>query len=502
MRSSDALRRATDMTKFTIRHFCAKQWSRSIAGIAVIIFAVVGNCHAQEERFELGKRLRRFEEAWQMAPEDRRAAAAPLMQDAVQRFFSLNLTGAAGKLDEAWLATDTTPVDPEMRGAIPFHIKLSRRVIGECDASIEAELARLYPAKSEVPAGCGIDWSIVDSQGKVMLIKSTQWEGDNPKTILPLADVPSGDYLLKVGIKDENSHCELPSLMFSRVSKLQERRDRLDAISQNRESPLDDSVRASLREHVSLFDDLSEGRPVETDYPINEILLLDEQLVADSADARSLWSLAAREHDVWMVLAKGRKRVPIRLRSPVPVSTENDPEVRMPVLFLLHGAGGSENMFFETYGAGRAVQCGLEHGWLVVAPRQSFAGMALDCKEMLDELEKYFPIDRDRIYLVGHSMGAAQVIRQVTLHPELASGAAVIGGGSATREAAKLKGIGWYIAAGELDFGRRGANAFYRSLQGAGAERLTYQEFPDVEHMVIVQAALDSMFKYFDGLAN
>ncbi len=33
----------------------------------------------------------------------------------------------------------------------------------------------------------------------------------------------------------------------------------------------------------------------------------------------------------------------------------------------MHGAGGSENMFFETYGAGRLVDLAVERGWGVIS---------------------------------------------------------------------------------------------------------------------------------------
>jgi predicted esterase len=118
---------------------------------------------------------------------------------------------------------------------------------------------------------------------------------------------------------------------------------------------------------------------------------------------------------------------------------------------------------------------------------------------MLTALEQQFPIDRQRVMLVGHSMGAAQVIRQASTRPELFRAAAVLGGGNAVRNAGRLKGLAWYSAAGELDFGKNGAAALARSLKTADIP-VTYKEYANVEHMTIVQAALDDVFAFMDGV--
>ncbi len=274
----------------------------------------------------------------------------------------------------------------------------------------------------------------------------------------------------------------------------------MSEMAQDQEIAMDDVVRATLREHAQLLIQAGKGSKLESDYPLHQLLSLDESLMASDDRWKKKIRDAAQSHDVWLQLAKGRKRVPVRLRIPSDESAKSGSKVAMPVLFLMHGAGGSENMFFETYGAGGAVQAALDRGWLVVAPRQGIGGMALDCKEMLEVLQSIFEIDRQKVYIVGHSMGAAQVIRQATLHPELFRAAAVIGGGSRTRDAEKLARIAWYVAAGELDFGKSGARSFYESMKGAKDASVRYQEFAGIEHLVIVQACLSDLFAFLDSV--
>lgn len=56
----------------------------------------------QTERLELGRRLQRFERAWETADPAARAAVVAPMTAAVRNFFALSLSAAGKQLDEAW----------------------------------------------------------------------------------------------------------------------------------------------------------------------------------------------------------------------------------------------------------------------------------------------------------------------------------------------------------------------------------------------------------------
>ena len=200
-----------------------------------------------------------------------------------------------------------------------------------------------------------------------------------------------------------------------------------------------------------------------------------------------------------MQLSRGRATQVVRME--VPEYDVSAPKKKLPVLIALHGAGGSENMFFQTYGAGRLVDLGKERGWLVVSPRQTMTGLGLDVPQMLEALAEHLPVDPQRVMLIGHSMGAAQAMSQVSKHPESVSMVAALGGGGAVRDTEPLRKIPFYVAAGERDFGKPRAKALSQQLQRIGAS-VEYGEFTDVEHMVIVQAALDDVFAFFDRGGN
>jgi len=76
-----------------------------------------------------------------------------------------------------------------------------------------------------------------------------------------------------------------------------------------------------------------------------------------------------------------------------------------------------------------------------------------------------------------------------------------LGGGGSVRSSEAIKNIPFFVAAGERDFGKPRAKALASQLQGLNCS-VEYREYPNVEHMVIVQAALDELFEFFDKKAN
>ena len=75
---------------------------------------------------------------------------------------------------------------------------------------------------------------------------------------------------------------------------------------------------------------------------------------------------------------------------------------------------------------------------------------------------------------------------------------AAIGGGGNARKTDAFSKIPFYVSAGERDFGRGGAKRLSESLKSFGCE-VVYSEYKDIEHLTIVQASLDELFRFLDG---
>ncbi len=79
-----------------------------------------------------------------------------------------------------------------------------------------------------------------------------------------------------------------------------------------------------------------------------------------------------------------------------------------PLLIALHGAGGDERMFFTAYGAGTLRAEALRRGMIVVTPNSTgFAMQPWALDSLMAVIGRLHPVDGARVYLLGHSMGAA-----------------------------------------------------------------------------------------------
>lgn len=432
------------------------------------------------------------------------------------------------------LSEDASSEDPVSGGSDSIASKLT-----DSSTKLKLQVTAFYRAEA-VPANAQVQFLLLPRASGLAIERPAplpapipplecDWSAAEQGIEWDVTTVPDGDYEIHARVTvDGDSWTLLPS-GWSRVAAWSDRLAALEADvdrwsdQASARAAVPSWVLATWKEHRRVLEGLAQGEVPEIDYPAHRLLQDSEALVAavktaavsdgatdgatnlaaDGAvdgvqttaiDPVGLWRERATTTDLWMTVAQGRRRVPLRLRAPAAW----DRQTALPVLVLFHGAGGSENMFFETYGAGGAVQAGLERGWLVVATRQALTGLSLDAAQILDELAQVFPLDRQRVYFLGHSMGAGQVATQVGKHPDLPLAVAAIGGGGRPGNLAAAARVPWYVAAGSLDFGKSGARSLSQSLQRAGGKQVTYREFPDVEHMVIVQAALDEAFQFFD----
>ncbi|MDP1561236.1 MAG: hypothetical protein Q8M16_07550 [Pirellulaceae bacterium] len=459
---------------------------------------------AQIERAELGKRLQRLELQWAQSTPAQQAAVAEPMQEAVSSFFSLRLLRAAEKLDEAWwTAQSVTPTDVQ-RFVTAHRATFDSLIVAASSPSIQVRLDSFYKTNAGFE-DAEVEFSIaaaptalpIQRPAKVAPLGQTtrcRWKEAIAGVALDVSALPEGDYEVRTTVRIGEQSLDLLPTGWSRIRDAESRVERLRQQRDEREVELTTWVRATTQDQTRVLKSMLDNEVQEVDYPAHHWLVMCEQMLAQPESSVNLIRETSQARDVWLTVADGRKKVALRLRAPVAV----DPTAALPVLVLFHGAGGSENMFFETYGAGGAVAAGLQRGWLVVATRQGLTGMSLDAKQILAALEPIFPIDPNQVYFLGHSMGAGQVATQVGLHPTLPRAVAAIGGGGRPRQIEAAAQIPWFIAAGSLDFGKSGAKSLSQSLQRAGGKQIVYREYANIEHMVIVQASLDDAFEFLD----
>lgn len=183
------------------------------------------------------------------------------------------------------------------------------------------------------------------------------------------------------------------------------RRDRvLEALDALQETVRESPVASICRDRCALLTD-TPGSERSTDFLFDLDNLAKAVEGESAAIARGENPYARRPGDLWRTFPVGGVGVPVRVFAPDTVADADAPA--LPLLIVLHGAGGDENMFFEGYGNGLVKHLAAERNILVASPLNSpFSGTPEVFDALVGALAADYPIDPARIYVLGHSMGA------------------------------------------------------------------------------------------------
>ncbi|MDX2192908.1 MAG: hypothetical protein NW201_06110 [Gemmatimonadales bacterium] len=117
-------------------------------------------------------------------------------------------------------------------------------------------------------------------------------------------------------------------------------------------------------------------------------------------ELRRRLGLAQGERHQLQVATQG---IPYRVAAPLVRS--GDP---LPLVIALVGAGGNEHTFLEGYGAGVLGSLARQRRFVAVTPRTDrLIGDAGNLDRLIDAVLAKYRIDPKRIYVIGHSLGAA-----------------------------------------------------------------------------------------------
>ncbi len=450
-----------------------------------------GHAIGQDEnlRYELGKRVQRYETLWEASSKETRAASTDSVERAVQEFFRLDLAAAAKSLDNAWLAMLSSPTVSQ-RNSASVSLSTSSPLVDASQPKIAMTLQAIYPqpdpswlgsatVEIELSPAYGID--ATKRQSKKWPLQSLpiqmEWE---------LEEMEPGDYQLSGTLQQDGMSNSIVGTQFSMIKDKQARLQAIRIwVDENKRAAKTSSVCTArmFGKQLLLAD---RGKNFECDLPMSSWFSEFESLTSSTPAVRPTGPSGR-----WQVLTDGKVEQVIRIQMPIKQTERNT------LVFAFHGAGGSENMFFETYGAGRLIELAKSRNWVVVCPRQGLTGLSIQVASMIPMLESELGLSFDRVFFVGHSMGAAQAIEQVSKSQERISAVAAIGGGGSPRKADPLVKIPFFVSAGERDFGRGSAKRLSDTLKSFGC-KVDYTEYKDVEHLTIVQACLDELFQFLD----
>lgn len=447
---------------------------------------------AQDQRYELGRRLKTFEAAWekQEAPAARDRALAILPKVTTQ-FFSFQLGETARTLDLATFAL-ATDVGPSAGRQWVWSLTASpaTRLADASATELTVTVRPFYPVKGDPPKD--LELQLWFTNKDVVKVRPAKFPATVKVPLPPLGEFRGLDrklYFLADGAKELRP----TPVGVSQVADLKGRVAALAKAADAWES-LDTIERATVRDRTRLLARLAEGKALDTDVPAAGLLANAEEML----DGKPFFT-PAKSGQFWLSVPLGGKKS-AECRVYVPKGLAKDRPV--PVVFALHGAGVGANTFFEAYGAGRAVKECEARGWVLVAPEGGLGfGSAPPVAEILAKLAERYPLDAGRVFLVGHSMGAGQALGLAATGKYAA--VAALGGGGRVGKPAAFAELPTFVGVGDRDsLAVTGARALNKALAAAGAKRLTYKEYEGVEHLVIVREALPDAFAVFDDAAR
>ncbi len=208
---------------------------------------------------------------------------------------------------------------------------------------------------------------------------------------------------------------------------------------------------------------------------------------------RSPW--IGRTGDAWRTIPAMSVEVPVRQFVPTGIAADQ----AIPLIIALHGAGGDENMFFTGYGNGLLKRLAQDRGFAVVCPSTTLVmSSPVVFEALVEEMAACAPIDRSRVFVIGHSMGVVATGSIASSRGDAIAGIAMMAGvGGVLSEGAPPA----YVAAGALDpiFRIEGVRTAVEASRGRGAT-VELVELPQEGHTLLVSAALPAAIDWLLAL--
>jgi pimeloyl-ACP methyl ester carboxylesterase len=191
----------------------------------------------------------------------------------------------------------------------------------------------------------------------------------------------------------------------------------------------------------------------------------------------------------WMheLMRRAGTLAPLKYWVQLPGKVAEDKNRRWPTILYLHGAGDRGQPVSALSGTA-AVRCPRElkpDTFIVIAPRcpaESWWSLPA-IEDLLKEVLAKYPIDEDRLYLTGASMGGFAAWAMAAEWPERFAAIVPLCGGGDPREAVRFKDVPVWAFHGARDKGVKPelSREMVEALRGLGG-RVRYTEYPDLGH--------------------
>jgi predicted peptidase len=179
------------------------------------------------------------------------------------------------------------------------------------------------------------------------------------------------------------------------------------------------------------------------------------------------------------------------------------PDEGFPLIIFLHGRGetGRDLQLVKKHGLPSFLDDTLNFPFMVVSPQcpDGKAWKPRLLQRLLDEIEILYPVDTDRIYVTGLSMGGTGTWEFALSDPGRFAAIAPVCAMMKTRNACSLSSLPVWVFHGALDevYDHSWSDNFVAALKGCDG-MVTYTLYPDVDHFAWVPAYSDpELYKWF-----
>jgi poly(3-hydroxybutyrate) depolymerase len=337
---------------------------------------------------------------------------------------------------------------------------------------------------------------------------------DTPFSVdLDVTDVADGAYQLSVDIRDDARVLATSTLAVVVRKGIDDAAKRLE--DEARKAP--DALRAEILYPVDRMRLVNNGRlELRTFDAANDFKAADD-VVAAVRSGKDPFADRTGDFKRHYVLEGAGEIMPYRLYVP---KTYTKARV-YPLIVALHGLGGTEDSMFDGYGR-QLTPLAEQRGYIVVAPlgyrvdggygwglgnppadaatRRLQELSEQDVMRVLKLVKEQYRVDENRIYLMGHSMGAIGTWRIAPKYPEVWAALGPIAGAGTAATVEKMKHIPQIVVHGDADptVNVQGSRLMVAEMKRLGVD-VKYIEVAGGNHSDVVGPNFAPILDFFDG---
>jgi poly(3-hydroxybutyrate) depolymerase len=187
----------------------------------------------------------------------------------------------------------------------------------------------------------------------------------------------------------------------------------------------------------------------------------------------------------------------------LPQGFSRHPAVKYPLLIFLHGSGesGIDINNVKKNGPPKFLDDRPDFPFIVASPQAPYPPRGFDPDELtvlLNQLLQRLPIDKDRVYLTGFSMGSFGTYSWASAYPEIFAAIAPVSGAGRPEDACNLRSVPIWAFHGAKDEAVKVENdeAMVNAIKACGGD-IKFTVYPDVGHSSDEAYADPQLYQWF-----